>query len=103
MLSKLIWLVIQQPKKMLHILVSDYITGICGLPPTTLPTLLPTKKTHLYDTMIEMHTHMNINYIYDEYNSWLDFELNLTLNQKESLRGWVIFIYLKKTYKIIQI
>lgn len=76
----------QQPKKILHILISDYITGIFGL----LPTPHTSMKKHLYDFLMELHKYMNISYIHDEYNTWLNY-LNLSLYEQSTLCGWVIY------------
>jgi len=85
----LIWLIIQQPRKMLNLLISQYVTGICGLPVKG----IESKRSFCHQGLVSIHEHMNPFYIYQEYKNWLSFDLNLPIDQKQNLRQWVCLFY----------
>ncbi|VVC27145.1 Hypothetical protein CINCED_3A011748 [Cinara cedri] len=86
MVSKLIWLAMLQPKKMLHKLVSQYITGIYRLPVKG----IESKRSCLHQVTVDMHLHMPPHYVYEEYRSWLDVNRQLSDKQKISFRQWSV-------------
>lgn len=92
-MSKMIWLTIQQPKKMLHKLISQYITGVYGLSPKA----LDARQSYLHQITVEMHLRMKPINVYEEYISWLDVNKKLLESQQISFRQWVyilLFYYL---------
>lgn len=92
----LTWLIIQQPRKMLNLFISQYVTGIYGLPIKG----IESKRSCCHEGMVSIHAHMDPSYIYQEYMNWLSFDLNLSVDQKQNLRQWVClfhFSYLKYT------
>lgn len=88
--TKLMWLTIQQPKAMLHTLISEYITDVgiflCS------PIGYASRQRHLQSILVEIHKYIDINYIYEEYKTWLNFDSNITSNQRDNLRRWVIHL-----------
>lgn len=86
LLSTLIWLIIQQPRKMLNLLISQYVTGICGLPVKG----IESKRSCCHQGLVGIHAHMDPSYIYQEYMNWLSFDLNLSVDQKQNLRQWIL-------------
>lgn len=87
-MSTLIWLVLQQPKKMFNILISQYISGICGLPVKR----IDSKRTCVHQVLIDIHFNMNASDIYQEYIHWLSFSSNLSVDHKQNLRHWVCLL-----------
>lgn len=84
-MTKLIWLVMQQPQRILHLLIRQYISGICGLPAKG----IDAKRSCLHRVLVEVHLNMNPRYIYQEYINWLNFTCTLPETQKHNLRRWV--------------
>lgn len=89
-MSKLIWLVLQEPRKMFHLLISQYITGICGLPAKR----VQSKRSILHQIMVFVHLYMNYHFISLEYVDWLSFDLNISEANKTNLRLWVCLFYM---------
>lgn len=85
-MTKLIWLVMQQPKKILNLLIQQYVSGICGLPTKS----VNARKSFLHRVLVEIHSNMNPQHIYQEYTNWLDSNLNLPAMQKQNLKRWVL-------------
>lgn len=83
-MSKLICLVIQQPRHMFHLLIAQYVTGICGFHPKD-----DYRKNFMYVVMAHLHSNMGRNYVFLEYVNWLDFNKDLSEVQKHNLRVWV--------------
>jgi hypothetical protein len=84
-MTKLIWLVMQQPKRILHLLIKQYVSGICGLPVKS----IDCQRSCLHRVLVEIHSNMNPQFIYQEYSNWLDFKASLVENEKFNLRQWV--------------
>lgn len=84
-MSKLLWLLMLQPKRTLHLLLSQYITGICGLPPKR----VESKRSILHQVMVFAHTNMNCFFIHQEYREWLYRVATLPDEHKQNLRLWV--------------
>lgn len=84
-MTKLIWLVMQQPRRILHLLIKQYISGICGLSTKS----IDTQRSCLHRVMVEMHSNMNPQFIYQEYINWLDSSASLREIEKYNLRQWV--------------
>lgn len=70
---------------MLHTLISQYVSGIYGLPVKG----IESKTSCLHQGLVDMHLHMDAFYIYREYSDWLDFKTKLSKDQKQNLRQWV--------------
>jgi len=84
-MTKLIWLVMQQPKRILHLLIKQYVSGICGLPVKS----IDCQRSCLHRVLVEIHSNMNPQFIYQEYSNWLDFKASLVENEKFNLRQWI--------------
>lgn len=82
----MIWLTLQQPKKILHLLMKQYIISNYGLPTKS---FTDEQKGLLHVVFVDMHLQMDACYIYDEYNSWLNFETELLLEHKNKFNAWV--------------
>lgn len=93
-MSTLIWLVFQQPQKMFHLLISQYVCGIYGLPVRT----SVSKKSCLHKVLMFMHIGIEINYIYLEYSNWLDLKSKVPANQNKNLYNWVYIFFSKQGY-----
>lgn len=74
---------------MLNLLISQYVTGIYGLPVKG----FEAKRSCLHQGLVSIHAHMNRSYIYQEYMNWLSFDSNLSVDQKHNLRQWVCLFY----------
>jgi len=74
---------------MLNLLISQYVTGICGLPVKG----IESKRSCCHQGLVGIHAHMDPSYIYQEYMNWLSFDLNLSVDQKQNLRQWVCLFY----------
>jgi len=67
-------------------LISQYVNGIYGLPVKT----NDSKKSCLHQVLVFMHLYLEPNYIYSEYNSWLDFKPTLPMEkQNKNIFNWV--------------
>ncbi|XP_050530011.1 uncharacterized protein LOC126899296 isoform X2 [Daktulosphaira vitifoliae] len=86
LLTKTIWLVLQQPKKMLHIFLSQYIKTSDDLPIKS----LHESKTILHGVFINIHKFLDVSYIYQEYQEWLSVENQLNDSEKALLYQWFL-------------
>lgn len=84
-MTKIIWLVLQQPKEMFHLLISQYVKSVCGLPVKS----VESKKLCLYQVLVVMHLYMEPSYVYSEYKNWLDLKSRVPLEQHKRLFNWV--------------
>lgn len=75
----------QQPERLLHKLVAQYISGIYGLPLKG----IDSKRSCLHQVTVLMHMHMSPEQVYEEYGSWLEVDKNLSDQEKISFRQWV--------------
>lgn len=80
----------QQPKTMLHTLLSVYIADVdIFLYPSSLFSL---RQRYLSEILIEVHKYIDINTIYNEYSTWLNFDLNIHARENRNLHDWVIYL-----------
>lgn len=93
-MSKLLWLLVLQPKKTLNLLISQYITGICGLPAKR----VESKRSILHQVMVFAHTNMHCCVIYQEYREWLSRVYQLAEEHKHNLRLWVCLLKITINY-----
>lgn len=87
-MSKLIWLAMLQPRKVLHKLVSLFVTGLYGVPVKT----IDTKRGFVHQVTVIMHLHMAPMYVYEEYGSWLDIDKNLSEKDMKTYLKWVYIL-----------
>jgi len=80
----------QQPKKILNLLIAQYITGICGLRPKG----FDSKRSCLHQGMVSIHLYMDSSYIYQEYKNWFSIYSNLSDFEQRQLHHWVCFFYI---------
>lgn len=85
-MSKMIWLILQQPRKVFHLLLKQYIISNYGLPTKS---FTDEQKGLLHVVLVDMHLQMDTCYIYYEYSSWLDFNSELPLEHRNKLNAWV--------------
>lgn len=69
---------------MLHTLISQHVSGICGLPVKVVDS-----KTFSHKVLAHMHLHMDACYIYREYSDWLDIKIRISEVHKHNLHRWV--------------
>lgn len=78
----------QNPQKMLHLLISQYISGIYGLPVKG----IDSKRGIFHQVLIYLHSNMNKSYIFQEYSNLLKYdELKATNKERKNLHSWVCF------------
>lgn len=76
----------QNPKKVFHVLVSQYITGVYELPVKG----IDTKRSYLHDAMVEMHSHLDLSIVLNEYSGWMEYDrLQSTERQRQCFLIWV--------------
>lgn len=82
----------QQPKKMLHLLIKQYITGICGLKRKE----FSADRSYLHEVLILMHLHMESVLVFDEYTDWLEYPVKYSNEaERDNIHGWVcLFVIL---------
>lgn len=100
-MSNLIVLVMQQPLKMFNLLISQFITGLCGCPAK----IMKREQTCLDQVMIQMHLGMPNSHIFAEYCSWLKYPPTYSNSeQRANLYQWVcivLFISIKYSTEIV--
>ncbi|XP_050426434.1 uncharacterized protein LOC126836822 [Adelges cooleyi] len=91
-MTKLTWIVLQQPKKMFHILMSQYIITSGDFPMKS----LTDEKTVLYQVLVSMHKHMDIATVCQEYREWLDVKNTLNETETELFNRWISVVSSKE-------
>lgn len=76
----------QQPKRMLHLLIKQYITGICGMRRKE----FSSETSCLHEALILMHLHMESVLILIEYTYWLEYPVKYSNEaERDNIHSWV--------------
>lgn len=76
----------QQPKRILHLLIKQYITGICGLKKKD----FSSEKSYLHEVLISMHLHMGSVPLFAEYTYWLEYPVKYSNEaERDNIHSWV--------------
>ncbi|XP_025196284.1 uncharacterized protein LOC112595343 [Melanaphis sacchari] len=96
LMSILIWLIIQRPRKMMNLLIAQYITGICGLNAKE----CDAKKSCLYQGLVSVHVDVHPSIISEEYRDWLFGSRRFSNEKRQRIHQWVIEVI--KTLHLIK-